>query len=48
VWLHLFVTSALDGDEWSTSSSRRFTPRKKAGTRYVEERVNARARLGVL
>ena len=26
VWLHSFLTSALDGDEWSTSRRGRFTP----------------------
>jgi hypothetical protein len=28
--LHTFLTSALDGDEWSNSSSGCFTPRKRA------------------
>jgi hypothetical protein len=30
VWLHAFLTSALDGGEWSASRPYRFTPRKRA------------------
>jgi hypothetical protein len=30
VELHAFLTSALDGDEWSTSRPGRFTPRERA------------------
>jgi len=30
VWLHALLTSALDGDEWSTSCPGRFTPRARA------------------
>jgi hypothetical protein len=29
VYLHAFLTSALDGGEWSASCPGRFTPRKK-------------------
>jgi len=29
VWLHVFLTSALDGDEWSASRPSRFTPGKE-------------------
>jgi hypothetical protein len=30
VWLHAFLTSALDGGEWSASRPVRFTPRERA------------------
>jgi len=30
VQLHTFLTSALDGDEWSTSRTGCFTPRERA------------------
>jgi len=30
VQLHAFLTSALDGGEWSVSRPGRFTPRKRA------------------
>jgi hypothetical protein len=29
IYLHAFLTSALDGGEWSSSDPYRFTPRKK-------------------
>jgi hypothetical protein len=29
VWLHTFLTSALDGGEWSASRPGRFTPRER-------------------
>jgi len=32
VWLHLFLTSALDGGEWSDSRPGRFTPRESPPT----------------
>jgi hypothetical protein len=28
IWLHTFLTSALDGGEWSASQSDLFTPRE--------------------
>jgi len=30
VWLQAFLTSVVDGDEWSASSPGRFTPRERA------------------
>jgi hypothetical protein len=39
-----FLTSALDGGEWSTSRSGRFTPRERApGTHWIRGRVGLRA-----
>ena len=35
VYLHWFLTSALDGGEWSTSRLRRFTPGKGPGIHWV-------------
>jgi len=44
--LHAFVTSALDGDEWSASCPGRFTPRERApGTRWIGGWVGPRAGL---
>jgi hypothetical protein len=37
VWLHVFLTSALDGGEWSVSRPCRFTPRE-TGPRYPLDR----------
>jgi hypothetical protein len=39
VWLHAFLISALDGDEWSTSSSGFFT----SGTHWRGDWVDPRA-----
>jgi len=36
IYFHAFLTSALDGDEWSGSRSGRFTPGEKvSGTRFI-------------
>jgi len=36
VYLHAFLTFALDGDEWSASRSGRFTPRERTpGTHCI-------------
>jgi hypothetical protein len=36
VWIHIFLTSALDGGEWSTSRPGRFTPEERApGTHRI-------------
>jgi hypothetical protein len=46
LWLHAFLTSALDGDEWSASSPGRFTPRERAsGTHWIGGWVGPRAGL---
>jgi hypothetical protein len=37
VWLHSFLTSALDGGEWSASLPGRFTLRKRAHDTYLYE-----------
>jgi hypothetical protein len=41
VQLHIFLTSALAGDEWSASRPGRFTP----GTHWIGDWVNPRAGL---
>jgi hypothetical protein len=36
ILLHAFLTSALDGGEWSASRPSRFSPRERAsGTHYI-------------
>jgi len=36
VWLHAFLTSALDGGQWSASRPGRFTPRERGpGTHWI-------------
>jgi hypothetical protein len=36
VLLHAFLTSALDGGDWSASNPRRFNPRERApGTQWI-------------
>jgi hypothetical protein len=46
VQLDAFLTSALDGDEWSASTPGRFTPRERAsGTRWIGGWVGLRAGL---
>jgi hypothetical protein len=43
---HIFLTSALVGDEWSASRPGRFTPVERApGTHWIESLVNPRASL---
>jgi hypothetical protein len=43
VQVHAFLTSALDGGEWSTSRPRRFTPRERApGTHGIAGWVGSR------
>jgi hypothetical protein len=37
VYIHIFLTSALAGGEWSTSRPGRFTPREKAPVTIAEE-----------
>jgi hypothetical protein len=48
VYLHIFLTSALAGGEWSASRSIRFTPEERApgGTHWIEGWVDSRACLG--
>jgi hypothetical protein len=44
VWLHEFLTSALDGGEWSASRPGRFIPRETApGTHWNGGWVGPRA-----
>jgi hypothetical protein len=44
IQLHAFLTSALDGGEWSASRPGRFTPRERApGTHWIGGRVGSRA-----
>jgi hypothetical protein len=46
VWIHIFLTSALDGGEWSTSRPGRFTHRERdPGTHWIGGWVNPRAGL---
>jgi hypothetical protein len=46
VYLHSFLTLALDGGEWSASRPGRFTPGEKApGTRWIGGWVGPRASL---
>jgi hypothetical protein len=44
--IHIFWTSALVGDEWSTSRTHRFTPGERAlGTHWIGGWVDLRAGL---
>jgi hypothetical protein len=44
VWLHIFLTSALDGGDWSASLSGRFTSRERAtGSHWIGGWVGPRA-----
>jgi hypothetical protein len=44
VYLHAFLTSALDGGEWSASRPGRFTLRERAaGTDWIGDWVGSRA-----
>jgi hypothetical protein len=44
LYLHVFLTSALDGGEWSASRCGRFTPRERVpGTHWIGGRVGPRA-----
>jgi hypothetical protein len=44
VYLHAFLSSALDGGEWSASRPGRFTPRERApGTHCIGGWVGPRA-----
>jgi hypothetical protein len=44
VWIHIFLTSALAGGEWSISRPGRFTPRVRAsGTHLIRGSVGPRA-----
>jgi hypothetical protein len=46
VWIHIFLTSALAGGEWSVSRPGRFTPGERApGTHWVGGWVGPRAGL---
>jgi hypothetical protein len=46
VWIHIFLTSALVGGEWSTSHPGRFTPEERApGTHWIGCWVDLRAGL---
>jgi len=44
VWLHVSLTSALDGDEWSASRPGRITHRQRApGTHWIGGWVGPRS-----
>jgi hypothetical protein len=44
VQLHAFLTSALDGGEWSATRPGRFTPKDRAlGAHWIESWVGPRA-----
>jgi hypothetical protein len=46
VQIHIFLTSALDGGEWSATRLYRFTPGKRApGTHWIGGWVGSRAGL---
>jgi hypothetical protein len=46
VWIHIFLTSALVGDEWSASRPCRFTPGERArGTHWIGGWVDRKAGL---
>jgi hypothetical protein len=46
LWIHIFLTSALVGDEWSGSRTGRFTPRKSTpGTHWIGGLVDPRVGL---
>jgi len=36
IWLHVFLTSALDGGEWSPSSLWSFSPWKYSDTHWID------------
>jgi hypothetical protein len=49
VWLHAFLTSTLDGGEWSASLPGRFSPRESAaGTHWIGGWVGPRTGLDVV
>jgi hypothetical protein len=49
VWLHSFLTSAVDRGEWSASRLGRFTPRERAPvTHWIRGSVGPRAVLDVV
>jgi hypothetical protein len=49
IQLHVLLTSALDGDEWSLSLPGRFTPSERApGTHWIGGWVDPRATLNAL
>jgi len=49
VWLHTFLTSALDGGEWSTSCLSYFTSRERAlGTQWIGSWMGPTASLGMV
>ena len=45
VWLHLFLTSAVDGGEWSTSHPGRFTFGKESAVHLIGGCVGFKAGL---
>jgi hypothetical protein len=46
VWIHIFLTSALAGGEWSASRPGRFTPGERApSTHWIGRWVGPRAGL---
>jgi hypothetical protein len=46
VWLHAFLTLALDGGEWSVSSPGSFTPRDGAsGIHWSDRKIEGRKSL---
>jgi hypothetical protein len=45
VWIHIFLTSALVGGEWSASRPCRFNPGKSPGTHFIGGWVDPRAGL---
>jgi hypothetical protein len=45
VYIHIFLTSALTGGEWSASRSGRFTPVRAPGTHWIGGCVDPRAGL---
>ena len=47
-WLHSFLTSALDGDDWSTWSSGLLTPCKNRGADWIESWVGSRVSVDIL
>jgi hypothetical protein len=49
IQIHVFLTSALVGGEWSASRLRRFTPGERApGTHWIGSWVGPRTGLGVV
>jgi hypothetical protein len=46
IWIHIFLTSALVGGEWSASRPVRISPAERApGTRWLGDWVHPRAGL---